>query len=97
MAEALDLRRGIDSAATKGISNIVVLFDCSTLIRAINSKHQIKEIFGILKDIDHLSSGFGSIHFSHIPHSQNKDADLLAKQALRALTISSIVLQPLVA
>lgn len=54
------------------------------LIRAINSKSQIKEIYGILQDIDRLSSLFASIHFQHITRSQNKEADLLAKHGLKA-------------
>ncbi|KAL0711635.1 hypothetical protein Bca4012_018613 [Brassica carinata] len=91
VAEALALRLGIITAATQGFDNIIFLSDCLTHARAINCKQQIKEIFGILKDIEHLSSGFASIRFSHISRSQNRDADFLAKQALRVFPFSSVI------
>lgn len=87
--EAMALRLGLSTAASKGSTNVSFLSDCSTLIRAILNKQQIKEIYGILKDINHLSSDFASIGFSHISRSHNRDADLLAKEALRAFSFAS--------
>lgn len=89
VAEAMALRLGISTAASKGSNDIVFLSDCSTLIRAINIKQSIKEIRGILRDIDHFSSSFAFIGFSHISRSQNRDADLLAKQAISGPLSSS--------
>ncbi|XP_018464249.1 uncharacterized protein LOC108835502 [Raphanus sativus] len=91
VAEALALRLGLQTAASKGISEILFLSDCSTLIRAISSNSQIKEIFGILKDINQISSAFACSRFSHISRSQNRDADFIAKQALRAFRFSASV------
>ncbi|KAF3531717.1 hypothetical protein DY000_02043464 [Brassica cretica] len=66
------------------IHTTTIFSDCLTLIRAIISKSQIKEIYGVLQDIDRLCSQFAFIHFRFISHSQNREADALAKQALKA-------------
>lgn len=84
VAETLAIRWGLSTTVALEIPDISIHSDCSTFIQAINHKQQIKEAFRILKDIDHLSSAFVSLSFSHIPRLQNRDADLLAKQALRA-------------
>lgn len=59
------------------------LSDCATLIRAISSPNQLKEIYGVLKDIKSLSANFDSIVFNHISCSQNIEVDLLANQVLK--------------
>ncbi|XP_018488051.2 uncharacterized protein LOC108858662 [Raphanus sativus] len=84
MAEAIALRRGLERALEERIPSIRVLSDCQTLIRAIVNKNQIKEIYGVLQDIDALSSLFSSVSFQHISRSQNRDADFSAKQLLKA-------------
>ncbi|WZZ58906.1 hypothetical protein YC2023_059013 [Brassica napus] len=84
VAESIALLNGIEKALHSGINSVTIFSDCSMLVRAINSKSQIKEIYGILQDIDRLSSLFASTHFQHITRSQNKEADLLAKHALKA-------------
>lgn len=83
MAEALALPKEIKREVEMGISSITVFSDCSMIIKAINSNIQIKEIYGVLKDINCISSVFASIFFQHIPNSQNRETDFLAKQALR--------------
>lgn len=88
VAEALALYHGIRKALDLGLPSISFFSDCKTLTRAIITKSQIKEIYGILMDIDSLSSHFVSISFHHIPRSQNRDADLLAKMALKAHLLS---------
>ncbi|KAL0857123.1 hypothetical protein Bca101_062277 [Brassica carinata] len=89
LAEALALRNGLSKALELDVTSITLLSDCQTLIRAINSRSQIKEIYGILQDIYSLSSFFALIYFRHIPRSQNMDTGLLAKQALQAHFVSS--------
>lgn len=84
MAEALVLLKGVESAAALGIPRVNFYSDCSTLIRAINSKQHPKEIFGPLQDIDRLSSAFSIVSFQHFPRSQNRKADDLAKWTLKA-------------
>lgn len=83
MAEALTIRADIIMAADLGIPNLKICSDSQTLIRAINSKSQIKEIYGIITDIQQISSAFNSLSFSFIPRSMNQEADELAKIYLR--------------
>ncbi|KAG2290075.1 hypothetical protein Bca52824_049679 [Brassica carinata] len=66
IAEALALRVGTIDAVKLGLSKLRMLSDNSTLIRAINNDAQVKEIFGIVKDIQELSSVFVEISFAHI-------------------------------
>ncbi|XP_018443429.2 uncharacterized protein LOC108815283 [Raphanus sativus] len=91
MAESLALRHGIEMLLLRGISTATIFSDCLTLIRAINTKSQIKEIYGVLQDIYGLSSQFGSIVFQFISRSQNDETDVLAKQALQAQHLSFVV------
>ena len=90
MAEALALRSGLLAAASLEITSIRVYSDCQTLIRAIQNKLQIKEIFGIVSDIMQISSAFESISFSFVPRSENQNADCLAKRALIS-SVSALV------
>lgn len=51
IAEALALRSGIISAAAMGVTDLQMLSDNLTLIKAINNDTQNPEIYGIVKDI----------------------------------------------
>ncbi|XP_018487581.1 uncharacterized protein LOC108858101 [Raphanus sativus] len=88
-AEALALCNGLRQAIDLGLSSVIVYSDCATLIRAIVSKDQIKEIYGTLQDIKSLSAFFVSIVFQFVPRSQNRETDFIAKQALKAHCLSS--------
>ena len=55
MAESLALRNRIEIMLQSGIHTTAIFSDCLALIRAIISKSQIKEIYGVLQDIDRLS------------------------------------------
>lgn len=87
IAEALAVRSGLCMAATLELSKLKVFSDNSTLIAEINNKHHMKEIVGIIRDIQEISSKFDSITFFHIPRKNNEEADLLAKHALRAASL----------
>lgn len=53
---------------------------------------QTNEIFGILWDIQQISSSFTDVSFSFIPRNQNREADNLAKRALaQSLTLSIVM------
>ena len=82
VAEALALRAGLIDAVKLELPKLRMLSDNSTLIRAINNDAQAKEIFGIINDIQQISSAFVEISFSHISRSFNEDADRLAKLSL---------------
>ena len=95
MAEALAIRSAITMAVELEIPDVKVFSDSSTLIRAINTTMQDKEIYGIITDIHQLSSAFNSISFTFLPRTQNQEADELAKRTLR-LSLLSICNGPLV-
>lgn len=63
LAEAIALRSGILAAIDLEITSIRIFSDCQTLIRAIENKQPVKEIFGIVFDIRQISSVFVSISF----------------------------------
>lgn len=91
MAEALALRNGLLSAVNLELDKLQIFSDNSTLIRVINNDTHVKEIFGILKDIQQISSVFVEITFSHTPRSSNVEVDRLAKHVLS----SSLVMDPI--
>ncbi|KAF2597542.1 hypothetical protein F2Q68_00012423 [Brassica cretica] len=82
VAEALALRAGLIDAVKLELPKLRMLSDNSTLVRAINNDAQAKEIFGIINDIQQISSAFVEISFTHISRSFNEDADRLAKLSL---------------
>ena len=84
VAEALALRAGLIDAVKLELPKLRMLSDNSTLVRAINNDAQAKEIFGIINDIQQISSAFVEISFTHISRSFNEDADRLAKSSLSA-------------
>lgn len=82
-AEALAIRNALQDAAASGITFLQIYSDNQTLIRAINGKIFEKEINGILKDIETLSSLFVESSFCFISRAKNGLADSLAKSILR--------------
>lgn len=82
VAEAIALRSGLLSALELEHQKLKAFSDNLTLIRAINNDMQVKEIFGIVKDIQRISSVFVEISFSHLYRSLNVEADRLAKLSL---------------
>lgn len=86
MAETLALKQGISSTLAMGISNITFLSDCQKLTIAINSNSPIREAYGVFQDIAFASSSFAFFFFKFIPRSENKEIDMLAKQAFKAFS-----------
>ena len=82
IAEALVLRSGIITAAAMEISDLQMLSDNETLIKAINNDIQNPEIYGIVKDIQKISFGFVDITFSFVSRVFNDEGDALAKATL---------------
>lgn len=82
MAEGLAIREALFQARSRNISTLIVRSDAQTLVRAINDRKPLKELFGIISDILSLSLEFSVISFVFIPRSNNNAADALAKGAL---------------
>lgn len=95
MAEALAVRSALTMAASMDIPKLQVFSDSQTLIRAINHDRQDKETFGIITDIQQISSVFLSISFNFIPRTQNLQADSLAKETFRHFSSSSAIVSGL--
>ncbi|XP_018479542.2 uncharacterized protein LOC108850518 [Raphanus sativus] len=84
-AEALAIRTALQDATASKVSLLRTYSDNQTLIRAINGKLFEKEIYGILKDIETLSSLFVESSFCFLSRAKNGQADFLAKSILRNL------------
>ncbi|CAG7895555.1 unnamed protein product, partial [Brassica rapa] len=84
IAEAVAMRSALRKALALGFHKIKAFTDNLTLVRAINSNLQRKEIVGIIYDIRMISSEFASISISHFPRSENFRSDSLAKATIRS-------------
>ncbi|XP_048619832.1 uncharacterized protein LOC125590342 [Brassica napus] len=83
-AEALALREKIQEAQRNPYTNVWFRTDSQELARAINSKTYSVELFGVLIDIELLSSYFSFFFVSFISRDHNGVADTLAKSALHS-------------
>ncbi|KAG7559487.1 Reverse transcriptase zinc-binding domain [Arabidopsis thaliana x Arabidopsis arenosa] len=83
LAEGLALLEALNQAHNLGFTKLSVASDSKQLIEAIKSESHQKELHGILHDILTISSTFVEICFRFIPREKNREADALAKHALR--------------
>ncbi|CAA7017664.1 unnamed protein product [Microthlaspi erraticum] len=95
LAEALAIRYTLNHTLEDGISNILVNSDALDLIRAIITQEKIKEIYGLLFDIQTLASLFSLFSFRYISRSENVVADSIAKIAKSRLVDSITMRNPL--
>ncbi|CAG7893023.1 unnamed protein product [Brassica rapa] len=86
MAEALAMRKrnAMQEAQHKSFSNVWFRTDSQELARAIDSMTYSVELFGVLMDIELLSSSFDFIVVSYVSRTLNGVADSLAKAALHS-------------
>ena len=64
-----------------GLRHIRYESDSSQLIKALNSKTELPEIYGIVSDTRIECMEFETFYFVWIPHERNVVAGCLAKQA----------------
>ncbi|KAG5389465.1 hypothetical protein IGI04_031006 [Brassica rapa subsp. trilocularis] len=88
VAEGLAVREALSHALHLGITNIWVRSDSLSLIRAIGSIIKPRDLYGILSDIESLSSAFSFCFFSFVPRGENGHADCSAKSCLHSKTSS---------
>ena len=86
VAEALAIRSALLNALEVGFTRIWIKTDCQALVAFINSKNHPKDLYGISRDIEHLSLSFDCISFSYVSRNLNSKADSLAKSALYLTT-----------
>lgn len=81
-AEVLAARAALMDAHDHGWQYLCLKSDSKELIQAIKTEEHSKEIYGIVKDINQLSTLFSFISFSFVSRSDNVLTDDLAKVAL---------------
>ncbi|XP_024014484.1 uncharacterized protein LOC18022575 [Eutrema salsugineum] len=86
-AEAWALRQALITAIDEGFEEIEVLSDSQILMNLINSQEMHTKIHVIVNDIRHLVLSFSLISFNYVPHTDNVEADTLAKNALGDLFV----------
>ncbi|XP_009117702.1 uncharacterized protein LOC103842791 [Brassica rapa] len=89
MAEGLAMRYAIRKCKELGIRRFRCESDSTQLIKALNSKMEPPELYGIIADIRLDCTTFDSVSFIWIPRLRNVDADRLAKQALNRVAVST--------
>ncbi|XP_010436807.1 PREDICTED: uncharacterized protein LOC104720624 [Camelina sativa] len=87
MAEALATFKALEVAIESGFNQVHFASDSQLLVKALNQKSSPKELHGILYDSQSLISQFHLCTFNFIPRNCNRQADALAKNALRTLCI----------
>ncbi|KAL1208841.1 hypothetical protein V5N11_010519 [Cardamine amara subsp. amara] len=90
MAEAMAVFQALQRAKEMNITTLTLASDSQKLIKALNQDIHLMEIHGIQHDILDLSSTFISVIFVYIPRNLNRDADALAKAALRNLVTEPV-------
>ncbi|XP_024014469.1 uncharacterized protein LOC112088425 [Eutrema salsugineum] len=88
VGEALAVRSALEHALRLGFLKISLKSGCLALINAIKRKEPIKEIFGILGDIDNLIAHLPFVIVSHVLRTANSLADTPAKNALASISTS---------
>ena len=80
--ELLACRKAVEFAIDAGFSRLVIEGDNVNVIKAISSKEANISLLGnVMEDIKHLIRGLQRVSISHIRHSGNKVAHVLAQHA----------------
>jgi ribonuclease HI len=87
VAEYEGLIRCLESAKRHGAVSLEVFSDSQLLVNQVNGTYRIKQphlirLYDRIQDL--LESGGFTFHIRHIPREQNRDADGLARGAIRA-------------
>lgn len=82
MAEGLAVREALSHARHLGITKIWLRSDSLSLVKAIHSVAKPMNLYGVLSDIESLSSSFSFCCISFIPREGNGLADNLSKACL---------------
>ncbi|KAG5374984.1 hypothetical protein IGI04_039580 [Brassica rapa subsp. trilocularis] len=71
-----------------GFTSIWLRSDVQALVTTITTKRRPTELYGVLSDIDSISSFFSVCRFSYISRSLNGPADSIAKAHLCNVPLS---------
>lgn len=86
VAEYTALIYALQEALKLGAKNLTINTDSQFLYRQLNKVYKVKNpnILGLYNQVTHLMSGFKQISLQNIPRENNRAADKLATQAIKA-------------
>lgn len=89
IAEYTALLKGIEEAKRHGVKALDIYTDSELLTRQIKGQYKVKSenLLELYKRAALLLKGLKSYSIIHIPREKNKEADLLAKNAIKQRTI----------
>lgn len=87
IAEYTALIRGLTKAKELNIEKIAIFLDSELLVRQIKGIYKVKneKLSQLYQKTVSLLSSFSAYTIDHIPREENKEADKLAKKAIKAL------------
>ena len=85
VAEYTALIYALQEALILRAEEVHIFTDSELLFKQVKGFYQVKEpgIKRLFEQVQHLASGFQSFEIRHGPREQNKEADRLAKQAIK--------------
>ncbi len=85
VAEYTALLRGLEVAARDGAEKVRVYLDSELLVRQLNGVYRVKNpgLIPLYRKVLDTLARFKSCRIEHIPREENREADSLAKQAVR--------------
>lgn len=88
IAEYTALLKGIEEAKRHGVTALDIYTDSELLTRQIKGLYKVKSenLIELYKRAALLLKGLKSYNIIHIPREKNKEADLLAKNAIKQRT-----------
>ena len=86
IAEYMAVIYGLQEALIQRFQDVTVYTDSELLCNQFNRIYKVKNenLKPLFDQIQHLMRGFHQVKVRHIPRNQNKDADHLAKKAVKS-------------
>jgi len=85
VAEYMALIYGLEEALYLRAENVDCFLDSQLLVRQLEGTYKVKDekLRLFYSQVNHLKSLFKRVNFNHIKREENKEADILAKKAVR--------------
>jgi len=85
VAEYMALIYGLEEALYLRAKNVDCFLDSQLLVRQLEGTYKVKDekLRLFYSQVNHLKSLFKRVNFNHIKREENKEADILAKKAVR--------------
>ena len=84
VAEYTGLLIGLEKALTMGFSEVEVRMDSELIVKQINGQYRCKNegLIPLFNEVKRLQRQFKKFNIEHVRREYNKEADLLANQAM---------------